>query len=140
MRSISPLLAVQLTIEARGICRVVEVDLHRRKALILDPWKLPVRLFPNRNVHIRVAIDANLLAELSAHELVDGQFQSLAGKIPQRNFDARQSRDVLPALCAGEDPAVRILSQIASTSRGSRPMSMRAANRESATRLRLRHP
>ena len=90
-------------IEARRIHCIVEVDLHRRKALRLDPRKLSVRLFPNGNIHIRVAIDADFIAELAAHKLVHGQLQRLAGKVPQRNFQARQGCDVLSTLRASED-------------------------------------
>ena len=73
-------------VEARRIGGVVKINLHRRKSLSLDPRQLPVRLFPNRHVHVRVAIDANLLAEFPAQKLVDRQFQRFAGKIPQRDF------------------------------------------------------
>src|SRR5690349_11997618 len=54
------------TIEAIGVSRTIEVNLHGGEALILDPWKLSIRLWTQRILHIRVAIDAHFVAEFSA--------------------------------------------------------------------------
>src|SRR5579872_1765152 len=90
-------------VETSWIARIVEVDLHRGEALILDPWKLTVGFGADRNIHVRIAVNAYLVAELSAHELIDRESEGLAGEIPEGDFQTRQRGNVLPTLRSRED-------------------------------------
>ena len=59
-----------------------------------------------RLIQRRVAVDADLVAELPAEQLIHRHVQRLAGQIPQRRFHGRQHRHEDARLCAAEDAAL----------------------------------
>jgi hypothetical protein len=86
------------SVEAVGIVKLIQVNLHGGEALVFNPRKLLVRLRPQRIVHIRVAIDSNFVAELSTEELIGRQSQSLPRQIPQSDLKAGKRCHILAAL------------------------------------------
>ena len=59
-----------------------------------------------RLIERRVAVDADLVAELPAEQLIHRHVQRLAGQIPQRRFHGRQHRHEDARLRAAEDAAL----------------------------------
>src|ERR1035437_7823208 len=86
-------------VEACRIFGFIKVDLHRREAFVLDPWKLPVALWPDWVVHIGVAVDADLIAELPTKQLIYRKPQRFPREIPKCNLNTSESSNVLSPLC-----------------------------------------
>jgi hypothetical protein len=91
-------------VEARRIGRIVDIDLRRGEAHVLNFFDARHRLLiaGDHLARAGIAIHADPVAHLAAQQLVHRQPGRLAGDIPKRRLDGRQGGDVLPALRAGE--------------------------------------
>ena len=84
----------------------VEIDLERGESgfqhLVHHPLDL-AHVHAGRD--LAVAIDADVIAELASHQLVDWHLQCLALQIPERDLDARQRGDQRAGEATLEDEA-----------------------------------
>ena len=98
----APVVAVELP----RVGRVVDVELDRGEAVLLDVLLRPTaHLLGLEAASRRVAVHPDLVPELAAEKLVDGEPEGLAGEVPQRRLERRHHADVHAALRALEEPA-----------------------------------
>jgi hypothetical protein len=98
----APVVAVELS----RVPGVVDVELHRGEAVLLDVLLRPAP-------HLRgvetaaggVAVDAYLVAELAPEELIHGQTEGLSDQVPERRLEGGHHADVHAGLGALEEPA-----------------------------------
>jgi hypothetical protein len=93
------------TVETRRVRGLVDVDFGHREVVVDDLADVLPGLRVLAGVGAAVAVHANPVAELSAHQLVNRHIQGLAGEIPQGNFHRGQGRYVLAGLGTAEDSA-----------------------------------
>jgi hypothetical protein len=84
----------------------VEIDLERAEAGFQHLVHFALDLIHvHAGRHFAVAINADVVAELAAHQLIDRHLERLALEIPQRDLDAGQRGDQRPGKAALEHQA-----------------------------------